>query len=104
MRKEIAEAVKLFTIDSSTVYGSLNPILAYKLRHLENAPASKGKDCLIAYYMGVKLTRSEAILAKCCCCSGHYGESRSDCENEQCPLHDYMPYRPKKRYIRPDRR
>jgi len=48
------------------------------------------------YMSGKKLTRKEAILAKCYDCCGGYVDGRFDCECENCPLYDYMPYRGKK--------
>ena len=41
---------------------------------------------------GKKLTRGEAIKAMCYECNG-FEDSRADCENFNCPLYQYMPYR-----------
>ena len=41
---------------------------------------------------GEKLTRKEAMLAKCYDCNG-LEESRADCLEDNCPMYDYRPYR-----------
>jgi len=38
-------------------------------------------------------TRSEAMLAMCHECCGHYQDGKVDCENPRCPLYKWMPYR-----------
>ena len=48
------------------------------------------------YMSGKKLTRKEAILAKCYDCCGGYVDGRFDCECSDCPLYDYMPYKGKR--------
>lgn len=57
-----------------------------------------GKKLLLAYFeYGKKLTRSQAIKAKCydCCCG--YPGGAQDCEMELCPLYPFMPYKGKNR-------
>lgn len=39
-----------------------------------------------------KVTRSEAILAMCHQCLGHYSDGKVDCECQRCPLYSFMPY------------
>jgi len=42
----------------------------------------------------MKPTRKQAILAQCWECMGHYDDPESrDCENVNCPLYEYQPYR-----------
>jgi len=64
---------------------------------LQNAKDSRGKSLLQKMYQGKKLTRPEAVIAKCCECSGYYIDGRLDCEMPKCPLYDFMPYRSKKK-------
>lgn len=49
---------------------------------------------------GGKLTRREAMLAKCYECNG-YDESGVDCEIQACPMYAYHPNRGKKRAVLP---
>lgn len=55
-------------------------------------PYSKGLKFLELYQRNEKLSRSEAIEAKCCHCRSRYIDGLRDCENENCPLYNYMPY------------
>lgn len=52
-----------------------------------------GSSALTRYRQGKRLTRNEAILAKCsdCCCD--YADGRFDCTLTRCPLYPWMPYR-----------
>jgi len=65
-------------------------------RSLGTAKTSSGRKKLLRYLnMGKdsKLTRGEAILAKCCDCMAYYEDGLVDCQNIICPLYPYMPYR-----------
>lgn len=53
---------------------------------------AKGQQELIRHLGGKRLTRSQAIKAKCYDCMGYYADSPQDCLNETCPLYAYMPY------------
>jgi len=53
----------------------------------------RGKNELIRYLEGGRLTLRQAIIAKCYDCCGGYPEGAFDCGCRQCPLHDFMPYR-----------
>ncbi len=53
---------------------------------------SKGKTHLIRHLSGERLTQRQAILAKCCECTGYHADGRSDCGIPECPLYPYMPY------------
>ena len=67
-----------------------------RIEILETAPTSSGKRLLLKHLYGDKLTRNEAIFAKCCDCMGYFIDGRADCETAECPLHPFMPYRGKK--------
>ena len=62
---------------------------------LKYGKKAKGRAEFIKYLKGEKLTRGEAILAKCYDCVCHYADGKVDCELPTCPLYDYMPYRGK---------
>lgn len=60
------------------------------------AKHSTGRRLLLRYLSmskDSKLTRGEALLAKCCDCMAYYEDGRVDCQNIACPLYPYMPYR-----------
>ena len=64
---------------------------------LESAKSGKsksGKSDLLKHLAGKRLTRSQAIRAKCYDCNG-MGES-NECDIETCSLYPYSPYRAKK--------
>lgn len=67
-----------------------------RIEILETAPTSSGKRLLLKHLYGDKLTRNEAIFAKCCDCMGYFIDGRADCETAECPLYSFMPYRGKK--------
>lgn len=52
----------------------------------------KGQSQYEAMKRGEKLTRREAILAKCYDCNGG-NESNHDCGVKFCPLYQYSPYK-----------
>jgi hypothetical protein len=60
---------------------------------IEEMPESSGKRHLLAMMAGKKLTRSQAMLAKCCDCMGGYVDGRNDCQIHGCPMYPWMPYR-----------
>jgi len=47
----------------------------------------------IKHMHGEKLTRGQAILAKCSECMCDYVDGRVDCRVNKCPLYPFMPYR-----------
>lgn len=57
----------------------------------KSGKARKGKRELIKHLEGGKLTRSQAVKAKCFDCSG-MGEMKG-CDQETCPLLPFSPYR-----------
>jgi hypothetical protein len=56
---------------------------------------SKGRTNLIKYLEDKRLTQRQAILAKCCDCTGYHADGRIDCAMPDCPLYPYMPYKEK---------
>lgn len=54
---------------------------------------AQGRKELERHLMGEKLTRKEAILAKCYECMNSYQDGKKDCEIKDCPLYPMMPYR-----------
>lgn len=41
----------------------------------------------------LKVTRKNAMMAKCADCCGHWVDGKEDCEVTSCPLYPYMKYR-----------
>lgn len=56
----------------------------------------KGQVQYEKWESGKKLTRGEAIKAKCYDCNG-FEESNVDCGGESCPLYQFHQYRGKKK-------
>ncbi len=54
---------------------------------------SPGIKQLRRHLKGERLTRAQAMAAKCCECSCYYEDGAVDCQNEACPIHPFMPYR-----------
>ena len=55
--------------------------------------SAKGRTDLIKFVSGGRLTPLRAIQAKCYDCMGYYADGKRDCEQHDCPLHRFMPYR-----------
>ncbi|MBN2180139.1 MAG: hypothetical protein JW743_12025 [Deltaproteobacteria bacterium] len=53
---------------------------------------ASGKRELLKYLSGERLTRKEAMLAKCYECMNGYTDGKVDCQVESCPLYPYMPF------------
>jgi hypothetical protein len=62
---------------------------------MKKTPRSRGATLLARYIRGERLTRQQAILAKCCECMGGYIDGLADCGIETCPLRQFSPYRTK---------
>ena len=59
---------------------------------------ARGKRELLKYLDGGRLTRKQAMLAKCFECCNGYSDGKTDCRVRLCPLYAFMPYAsPKKR-------
>ena len=68
---------------------------------MERGAASRGRNNMISYVSGNRLTARQAIVAKCADCCAYHIDGRRDCECYACPLYPYMPYgRFRKRYVR----
>lgn len=59
------------------------------------AIAAKGRSEINAYLAGKRITRNQAIRAKCYDCMGGYSDGKLDCRIKTCPLYPWMPYRDK---------
>lgn len=59
----------------------------------KNGKAGKGKRLLLAYLRGEKLTRGQAMAAKCYECLGYCVDGMKDCEVQNCPMYPYRPYK-----------
>jgi hypothetical protein len=56
---------------------------------------ARGRAELLQFYRASRLTRQEAIAAYCYSCLGLMADGIGDCEQLDCPLHEYMPYAPR---------
>ena len=56
---------------------------------------SKGKQSLLNHLNGEKITRKEAMDAKCYDCMGYFVDGRQDCLVKHCPLFPFRPYKDK---------
>ncbi|RLB07735.1 MAG: hypothetical protein DRG27_06255 [Deltaproteobacteria bacterium] len=54
-----------------------------------------GKRQLIRYLSGEKISRTEAIKAKCYDCMGYCADGISECKDKDCPLWAYSQFRRK---------
>ncbi|MBW2543950.1 MAG: hypothetical protein JRD43_00480 [Deltaproteobacteria bacterium] len=57
---------------------------------------ARGKAELLKYLEGGRLTRKEAMLAKCFECCNGYADGKADCGIESCPIYPYMPFSTRK--------
>ena len=55
--------------------------------------ARVGRSEYLHYLSGKRITRGDAIKAKCYDCMGYYVNGAADCEITDCPLYPWMPYR-----------
>jgi hypothetical protein len=58
-----------------------------------NAISAQGRTELLKHVAGKRLTRNQAIKAKCYDCMGGYTDGKQDCRIHVCPLYPFMPYR-----------
>ena len=67
---------------------------AYLAQLTAHGSRFQGRGELIQFLKGFRITRNEAIKAKCYDCMGFYDQAQDkDCNNTTCPLYPYMPYR-----------
>ena len=52
-----------------------------------------GKANLLKHLDGGKLTRKEAMQAKCYDCMGYFIDGRADCCIKNCPMYGYRPFK-----------
>ena len=58
----------------------------------DKIPKAKGNKELKKHLLGDRLTRRQAMLAKCADCMGYYIDGRLDCQMPECALYPFMPY------------
>ena len=63
------------------------------LESAKSGPRRQGKKELVKHLEGGKITRSQAVKAKCYDCNG-MGES-GDCDIESCSLYPFSPFKMK---------
>lgn len=71
----------------------MSDIFSEEIKRAESMPTSRGRNMMLKYLRGEKLTQREAIVAKCFECMGGHFDGRIDCKMESCSLYPYMPYR-----------
>lgn len=54
---------------------------------------ARGRSELIQHLKGNRITRDEAIWAKCYDCMGYYDDGIYSCQNPTCSLFPYNPYK-----------
>ncbi len=65
-----------------------------KKEYVENHGGGfRGKKELLKHLNDEKVTKGEAIIAKCYECNGYYIDGKADCKMPDCPLYPYMIYR-----------
>jgi len=52
-----------------------------------------GKAHLLKHIDGGKLSRKEAMQAKCYDCMGYFIDGRADCQIKYCPMFDFRPFK-----------
>ena len=67
-----------------------------RITAVKDAPLARGKAEYLKWLEGGRLTNREAIYANCYLCMGYYLDGKADCKISLCPMHDLMPYNPKK--------
>ena len=60
---------------------------------INDMPKAKGKEELLKHLKVERLTMRQAVIAKCYDCAGYYQDGKKDCEDPECPIHPFMPYR-----------
>jgi len=57
---------------------------------------AQGRDFLIMFARGERLSPKQRCVAMCYKCQGFYADGKADCQNIECPLYPYMPYQEKR--------
>lgn len=80
-----------------TSQGFLTTDQAELQRHIadveRNGINTRGKTEYLKYLRGGKLTRKEAMLARCYDCMGYFVDGRADCMTPSCPMYSFMIFR-----------
>lgn len=53
---------------------------------------ARGRQELLKYLDGGRLTLKQAVLAHCYSCLGYYADGKQDCNMSKCSLHPFMAY------------
>lgn len=61
----------------------------------DKMPSFAGRNEWLKHRGGKKLTRNQAIKAKCYDCMGYYVDGKCDCKMPDCSLYLFNPYRSK---------
>jgi hypothetical protein len=59
---------------------------------MEYGVSAQGRQELLKFLGGKKLTKGEAIQAKCYDCMSRFRDGKVDCKIKTCPLYEFMPY------------
>ncbi|OPY76215.1 MAG: hypothetical protein A4E63_00186 [Syntrophorhabdus sp. PtaU1.Bin050] len=71
-----------------------------ELRDIEEiGKLAQGKNELIKYLKGGKLSALQAIKAYCYWCNGYCSDGRETCEEKSCALWPHNPYTPKEKRV-----
>jgi len=70
---------------------------------LDSGIRAKGLLELKRFSEGQRITRGQALKAKCYDCMGGYADGVKDCQVESCPLYPYMPYSKNMKRLKTDK-
>ena len=62
---------------------------------MKDMPLAIGKKEYLKHISGGKITRTQAMKAKCYECMGYFVDGKMDCKIESCPMFFYRPYKDK---------
>ncbi len=74
-----------------------------RLKHILTAPKTKGRSILLKHLKGEKISKPQALIAKCCDCMCYHIDGRQDCQMPHCPLYPFMPYRREQETASPEK-
>ena len=86
--KQYSKAMNTFSADAAI---DRKNWAANEIRRIGTARV--GRSEYLHYLSGKRITRGDAIKAKCYDCMGYYVNGAEDCGVEDCPLYQWMPYR-----------
>jgi hypothetical protein len=67
--------------------------LAGLVAEVSRGKQTRGRNAMLRYFAGEPISRVEAMLAKCSECMCWHFDGLLDCENPQCSMYPWMPYR-----------